>query len=161
MQVNQIQRRGAPAKVSFTIQVLTHSASTCTLSSNLKPQPCNRYVTTATMRPSHSHQVALFALVAMGSYLSAEAPGTSAISWQHQATFESPHNDARDKLLSSIDRSVGDWTPSHPRYRLLDALHGFEKYYERQRAEVDRFKNLYKSVTRTQKNVRRCPEWRR
>ncbi|GAB0140155.1 hypothetical protein EsHS_00000791 [Epichloe bromicola] len=52
-----------------------------------------------------------------------------------------------------MSRQHGTWSPNHPRYRLLDALHGFAKYYERQRADVDRLRDLYTNVSKAQKRL--------
>lgn len=52
-----------------------------------------------------------------------------------------------------MSRQHGTWSPNHPRYRLLDALHGFAKYYERQRADVDRLRNLYTNVSKAQRKL--------
>ncbi|KHO01250.1 N2227-like protein [Metarhizium album ARSEF 1941] len=48
-------------------------------------------------------------------------------------------------------RDHGTWSPHHPRHRLLDALHGFSKYYEQQRAEVHRLRGLYGQASPSQK----------
>lgn len=46
------------------------------------------------------------------------------------------------------------WSSTHPRHRLLDALFGFQSYYERQQAELERFRGLYKHVSKKHKTVR-------
>jgi hypothetical protein len=62
-------------------------------------------------------------------------------------------------LMKRMGRNQGKWSSSHPRYRLLDALHGFVKYRERNMADVDRWRKMYKSVSKKQKHVRAksCP----
>jgi hypothetical protein len=56
--------------------------------------------------------------------------------------------------MQRMSRGNGKWSPSHPRYRLLDALFGFVKYRERNMAELNRWRKLYKSVSKMQKRVR-------
>lgn len=71
-----------------------------------------------------------------------------------QVAEASRHDIEKERLLSIMARDHGTWSPNHPRYRLLDALHGFSKYYERQRADVDRLRGLYKYASKSQKQVR-------
>lgn len=47
-----------------------------------------------------------------------------------------------------------NWSSTHPRHRLLDALFGFQSYYERQQTELERFRGLYKHVSRKHKTVK-------
>lgn len=59
----------------------------------------------------------------------------------------------KERLLKRLSKSTGKWNNHHPRHRLLDALHGFERYFERQNEELDRLKGLYKKATKPQKKV--------
>lgn len=70
-----------------------------------------------------------------------------------QASMASPHQLEKERLLSVMARQNGVWSPNHPRYRLLDALHGFTKFYEWQRADVDRLRQLYVYVSKAQRKV--------
>ncbi|KAL9573102.1 hypothetical protein ACKAV7_002787 [Fusarium commune] len=63
------------------------------------------------------------------------------------------HVEAKKKLDKSMAIGWGNWNAQHPRHRLLDALYGYSRYYERQKAEVDRFEGLYKHVSRAQKSL--------
>lgn len=63
------------------------------------------------------------------------------------------HVEAKKKLDKSMAIGWGNWNAQHPRHRLLDALYGYRRYHERQKAEVDRFEGLYKHVSRAQKSV--------
>lgn len=63
------------------------------------------------------------------------------------------HVEAKKNLAKVMARDSGAWSSHHSRHRLLDALYGYSKYYERQKIELDRFKGLYKSVTKAQKSV--------
>ncbi|KAM5356833.1 hypothetical protein ACJ41O_003479 [Fusarium nematophilum] len=63
------------------------------------------------------------------------------------------HVEAKKKLLRNMDRKEGTWNNHHSRHRLLDALYGFSKYYERQKVELDRLEGLYKYVTKAQKSL--------
>jgi hypothetical protein len=64
------------------------------------------------------------------------------------------HIDEKERLLKRLDKSTGKWNNHHPRYRLLDAMHGFVRYYDRQNEEIERLKGLYKKVSKPQKKVR-------
>ncbi|KAF5664486.1 trehalase [Fusarium heterosporum] len=63
------------------------------------------------------------------------------------------HAEARKKLAKSMTIGWGNWNAQHPRHRLLDALYGYSKYYERQKAEVDRLEGLYKHVSKAQRSL--------
>ncbi|KAK2677749.1 Carnosine N-methyltransferase [Fusarium oxysporum f. sp. vasinfectum] len=63
------------------------------------------------------------------------------------------HVEAKKKLDKSMAIGWGNWNAQHPRHRLLDALYGYRRYHERQKAEVDRFEGLYKHVSRAQKSL--------
>lgn len=59
----------------------------------------------------------------------------------------------RDRLLARIDRSAGSFDDKHPRWRLLEALHGFNNYRDIAGAEIDRFESLFQHVPKQQKKV--------
>lgn len=63
------------------------------------------------------------------------------------------HVEAKKKLDKSMAIGWGNWNAQHPRHRLLDALYGYRRYHERQKAEVDRFEGLYKHASRAQRSV--------
>ncbi|KAF4340510.1 trehalase [Fusarium beomiforme] len=63
------------------------------------------------------------------------------------------HVEAKKKLDKSMTIGWGNWNAHHPRHRLLDALYGYRRYHERQKAELDRFEGLYKHVSRAQKSL--------
>lgn len=63
------------------------------------------------------------------------------------------HVEVKKKLAKAMARGWGNWNGHHPRHRLLDALYGYSRYYERQKAELDRLEGLYKHVSRAQKSV--------
>ncbi|KAF5577157.1 trehalase [Fusarium pseudocircinatum] len=63
------------------------------------------------------------------------------------------HVEAKKKLDKSMAIGWGVWNAQHPRHRLLDALYGYRRYHERQKAEVDRFEGLYKHVSRAQRSL--------
>ncbi|KAF9762207.1 hypothetical protein IL306_003500 [Fusarium sp. DS 682] len=63
------------------------------------------------------------------------------------------HVEAKKKLDKSMAIGWGNWNAHHPRHRLLDALYGYRRYHERQKAELDRFEGLYKHVSRAQKSL--------
>lgn len=59
----------------------------------------------------------------------------------------------KGNLLERLSRSKGTWEARHPRYRLLDALHGFLKYSELVSKDVDRWRTMYKNVPKHQRKV--------
>lgn len=64
------------------------------------------------------------------------------------------HRQEKAHLMKRMDSKHGKWSATHPRYRLLEALFGFTKYRERNMAELERWRNLYKNVGKKQKKVR-------
>ncbi|KAM4062697.1 hypothetical protein HRG_007521 [Hirsutella rhossiliensis] len=68
----------------------------------------------------------------------------------NQSTIQR-HGEERSRLLGTLDKRNGKWTANHARHRLLDALHGFTRYRERQAAELKRLRGLYKNVSKAQK----------
>ncbi|KAM3414456.1 hypothetical protein BST61_g9621 [Cercospora zeina] len=63
------------------------------------------------------------------------------------------HAVAREQLLRSIDRNSGKWNKKHPRWQVLEALHGYDKYEQIAGAEIDRFEHLYKHVPKKHKTI--------
>ncbi|CCF33516.1 hypothetical protein CH063_00142 [Colletotrichum higginsianum] len=63
------------------------------------------------------------------------------------------HEQEKKNLLKRMSKSHGKWDTNHPRHRLLEALFGFSRYKPRQMAELDRYKGLYKHVSKAQKAV--------
>ncbi|KAL2008233.1 hypothetical protein VTN00DRAFT_8215 [Thermoascus crustaceus] len=63
------------------------------------------------------------------------------------------HQEEKDRLLKRLQRNKGKWDSSHPRYRLLTALHGFYRYKERNLAEVERWRGLYKRMPKRQRSL--------
>ncbi|KAF2209839.1 hypothetical protein CERZMDRAFT_46432 [Cercospora zeae-maydis SCOH1-5] len=63
------------------------------------------------------------------------------------------HDIARAQLLKSIERNTGKWNKKHPRWQVLEALHGYDKYEKLAGAEIDRFANLYKHVPQKHKKI--------
>lgn len=76
--------------------------------------------------------------------------------WQSR---ESSHEEERARLLGRIDRGNSQWDDKHPRWKLLEALHGFDRYKEITTAEIDRFEGLYKHVPMHHKKVRARAQW--
>ncbi|KAK1958603.1 N2227-domain-containing protein [Colletotrichum sublineola] len=63
------------------------------------------------------------------------------------------HEQEKKNLLKRMSKSHGKWDTNHPRHRLLEALFGFSRYKARHMAEIDRWKGLYKHVSKVQKAV--------
>lgn len=64
------------------------------------------------------------------------------------------HRHEKAHLMKRMDRKSGKWTTNHPRYRLLEALWAYTRYRERHMAELDRWRTLYKSVSKKQMKAR-------
>ncbi|ETN43496.1 uncharacterized protein HMPREF1541_02655 [Cyphellophora europaea CBS 101466] len=63
------------------------------------------------------------------------------------------HEQERERLLHRIRRETGKWDDKHPRWKILEALHGFARYRDLAGAEVDRFEDLYKHVPSKHKKI--------
>ncbi|KAF4840863.1 Carnosine N-methyltransferase [Colletotrichum siamense] len=63
------------------------------------------------------------------------------------------HEQERRNLMKRMSKSHGKWDTNHPRHRLMEALFGFSRYKARQMAELNRWKDLYTHVPKTQKRV--------
>lgn len=66
---------------------------------------------------------------------------------------ESREQEEYSRLQSRLQRSTGSWDTSHPRQRLLTALHAFHRYKERNLAETKRWRDWYKKVPKKQRSV--------
>ncbi|KAF4122057.1 carnosine N-methyltransferase [Geosmithia morbida] len=66
---------------------------------------------------------------------------------------QTPRHIEQDRKLAGRMKKTRDMNVHHPRTRLLDALHGYARYYQRQREELDRLQSLYKKVTRSQHRI--------
>ncbi|KAJ6785486.1 hypothetical protein PWT90_01196 [Aphanocladium album] len=75
-----------------------------------------------------------------------------AIKRAQQPVKGSRHEAEKERLLQLLRRDH-NWSSTHPRHRLLDALFGFQSYYERQQAELERFRGLYKHVSKKHKTL--------
>ncbi|KAJ4855357.1 uncharacterized protein T069G_10915 [Trichoderma breve] len=66
--------------------------------------------------------------------------------------IDSPHRSAEKKqLLKRMSKFYGSWNNLHPRHRLLEALHGFYRYKEKNLPELERWKTLYDNASPQQK----------
>ncbi|KAF1850096.1 N2227-domain-containing protein [Cucurbitaria berberidis CBS 394.84] len=63
------------------------------------------------------------------------------------------HRQEKAHLMKRMDRKNGKWGTSHPRYRLLEALFGFNNYTERNMVELGRWRSLYNNVGKKQKRI--------
>ncbi|KAK4500309.1 hypothetical protein PRZ48_008498 [Zasmidium cellare] len=63
------------------------------------------------------------------------------------------HDLERERVLHEIDRRHGRWNNKHPRWSILEALHGYDRYREIAGAEIDRFEGLYKHVAKEHKKI--------
>lgn len=70
-----------------------------------------------------------------------------------ESTTRSAREEERGHLLQHIHRSSGKWDSGHPRWKVLEALHGFDRYRAITGAEIDRFEGLYKHVPEKHKKV--------
>lgn len=67
------------------------------------------------------------------------------------------HENEYTRLQTRLDRGSQPWDGNHPRHRLLTALYGFSRYKERHIAEVNRWRSLYKNVSKKQRVVSSMP----
>ncbi|KGO40799.1 hypothetical protein PEXP_086110 [Penicillium expansum] len=63
------------------------------------------------------------------------------------------HSEEHTRLLQTLERSSGKWDTTHPRHRLLTALHGYSSYKDKNLAEVTRWRSLYKNVPKRQRTL--------
>lgn len=63
------------------------------------------------------------------------------------------HREEEKSLLERMSRDHGRWNAHHPRHRLLQALYGFSKFEDLNRAELSRWRGFYSKVSKRQKKV--------
>jgi hypothetical protein len=63
------------------------------------------------------------------------------------------HVAEKKRLMQSFVREEGGWTVNHPRYRLLQALHGFVRHKDRYLVQLKGWKEQYDKVPDAQKKV--------
>jgi hypothetical protein len=63
------------------------------------------------------------------------------------------HVEEKKRLLATYERTDETWTVNHPRYRMLQALHGFVRYQERYQTQVQEWKDAYEALPEEQKQV--------
>ncbi|KAF7548807.1 hypothetical protein G7Z17_g6821 [Cylindrodendrum hubeiense] len=110
--------------------------------------------------PSHEHELDLASMALNGEDLTdplnsmVEVHEVIVTLQQISGAPNTPrHLQEKSKLLNAFARPKGELKSNHPRHRLLDALHGFTRYQERQKTELDRLKGLYKHVSKAQKSL--------
>lgn len=64
---------------------------------------------------------------------------------------ESRQQEEYSRLEHRLQRSTGAWDTSHPRHRLLTALHAFHRYKERNLVETKRWRDWYKKIPKRQR----------
>ncbi|KAE8154287.1 N2227-like protein-domain-containing protein [Aspergillus avenaceus] len=57
------------------------------------------------------------------------------------------------RLQHRLQRSTGKWDSSHPRHRLLTALHGYHRYRERNLVETKKWRDWYKKAPKRQRSM--------
>jgi hypothetical protein len=87
-----------------------------------------------------------------GLHIAQEPMHVGAMSPRH-GVDSARHRQEKAHLMKRLDRRHGKWGPTHPRYRLLEALFGFTNYRDSNMVELDRWRSLYKSVGKGQKKV--------
>ncbi|KAJ6000290.1 hypothetical protein N7481_000699 [Penicillium waksmanii] len=63
------------------------------------------------------------------------------------------HEEEHTRLQARLDRGSQVWDGNHPRQRLLTALYGFRQYKERHLEEIQRWRSLYKKVSKSQQKT--------
>ena len=75
---------------------------------------------------------------------------------KYQASTESSsarHIREKQRLLKSLERTEENWRTDHPRYRLLQALHGFVRHKERYVDQLEGWQKSYNGIPDPQKKV--------
>lgn len=67
------------------------------------------------------------------------------------------HLEEKERLLDRLDKSRGTYNVHHPRWRLLRTLWSFSKYRDFSKADVQRWRDMYKSTSKQQKDVSKPP----
>ncbi|KAF7193065.1 Carnosine N-methyltransferase [Pseudocercospora fuligena] len=75
------------------------------------------------------------------------------ISHQTCHPSEERHELEHAQLIKRLDRNIGKWDKKHPRWQILEALHGFDRYETIVGAEITRFEDLYKHVPKKHKKL--------
>ncbi|KAJ5275631.1 hypothetical protein N7505_004176 [Penicillium chrysogenum] len=84
--------------------------------------------------------------------ISYEVAAYNATTFQYPVPL-STHNEEHTRLMQNLQRSNGKWDSNHPRHRLLTALYGYTSYKDKNLAEVNRWRNLYKNVPKKQRTL--------
>lgn len=63
------------------------------------------------------------------------------------------HLEEKERLLDRLAKSHGSFDVHHPRWRLLQTLWSFAKYRDFSKSEVQRWRDLYESTSKQQKEV--------
>ncbi|KAF2416956.1 N2227-domain-containing protein [Tothia fuscella] len=63
------------------------------------------------------------------------------------------HRQEKERLFISLNYETGDWGVSHPRHKLLQALHGLYRYEYGCLADLEQWKTTYDGISAEQKKV--------
>lgn len=63
------------------------------------------------------------------------------------------HREEKKALMRRMSKKTGTWNGSHPRWRLLTALHGFYRYEERQQADLGKWRGYYAHLQPKQREL--------
>ncbi|KAI9927271.1 hypothetical protein ASPWEDRAFT_165833 [Aspergillus wentii DTO 134E9] len=69
-----------------------------------------------------------------------------------ESTTNNRHAEEKSQLEQRLQKT-GTWSPSHSRYRLLSALHGFYRYKQINTVEVNKWRDWYKHVPKRQRKM--------
>ena len=67
------------------------------------------------------------------------------------------HIEEKERGLARLDKSHGNYNVHHPRWRLMKTLWSFSKYRDFSKAEVKRWRDMYKHTSKQQKKVSMIP----
>jgi hypothetical protein len=65
------------------------------------------------------------------------------------------HVAEKERLMRSFVRDKNGWTTNHPRYRVLQALHGFVRHKERYQNQLEGWQEEYNNLPDAQRKVSR------
>lgn len=78
---------------------------------------------------------------------------TNATIAEDQPSIFVQQENEKTSLQRRLQRNAGKWDSSHPRHRLLSALYGYSRHREKNQESVNRWREFYKRIPKTQRKV--------
>lgn len=143
---------GLPAFLHSVLALLVLIATCRASEAQLQGQALDKSSNTNTY-PDTSNQVQLIHITTID--VLTEPQSQRQLQSQCEPELSPRQAEERTRLLQKISRDADlrTWDSKHPRWPLLEALHGFRRYRNITGAEIDRFEGLYKHVPKKHKKV--------